>query len=103
MLKQACTYAQSRQNHSHSHTQSMEVDESAGHNSGLCPTVHACLTLYPIETPLQTEQTQIRQPYKSCLIRVYSVCLWKYDISEPTLVDLTSNFFVLCTNVKVYL
>ena len=22
---------------------------------------------------------------------------------DPTLVDLTSNFFVLCTNVKVYL
>ena len=27
---------------------------------------------------------------KSCLIRVYSVCLWKYDISDHTLVDLTS-------------
>ena len=24
-------------------------------------------------------------------------------ISDPTLVDLTSNFFVLCTNVEVYL
>ena len=33
----------------------------------------------------------------------YSVCLWKYDIPDPTQVDLTSNFFVLCTNVKVYL
>ena len=33
---------------------------------------------------------------KSCLIRVDSVCLWKYVISEPTLVHLTSNFFVLC-------
>ena len=32
---------------------------------------------------------------KSCLIMVDSVCLWKYDISDPTLVDLTSNFFVL--------
>ena len=31
--------------------------------------------------------------YKSCLIRVYSVCLWKYDISDPTQVDLASNFF----------
>ena len=29
---------------------------------------------------------------KSCLIRVYSVCLWKYDISDPILVDLTSIF-----------
>ena len=24
-------------------------------------------------------------------------------IYDPTLVDVTSNFFVLCTNVKVYL
>ena len=32
---------------------------------------------------------------KSCLIRVYSVCLWKYDISDPTLVDLRSNLFFL--------
>ena len=40
---------------------------------------------------------------KSCLIRVYSVCLWKYEISDPTHVDLTSNFFVLCTKVKVYI
>ena len=44
-------------------------------------------------------------PYncKSCLIRVYSVCLWKYDLSVTTPVDLTSNLFVLCTNMKVYL
>ena len=40
---------------------------------------------------------------KSFLIRVHSVCLWKYDISDLTLVDLTCNFFVLCTNMKVYL
>ena len=40
---------------------------------------------------------------KSCLNRVYPVCLWKYDIADPILVDLTSNFFVLCTNMNVYL
>ena len=28
---------------------------------------------------------------KSCLIWVYSVCLSKYDISDPTLVGLTST------------
>ena len=28
---------------------------------------------------------------KSCLIWVYSVCLWKYDLSDPTLVDLISK------------
>ena len=38
-----------------------------------------------------------------CLIMVYSVYLWQYDISDPTIVDLTSNFFVLCTNMNVYL
>ena len=41
--------------------------------------------LYLIETPLQTEQTQ------SCLISAYSVCLWKYDKSDPTPMELTSN------------
>ena len=41
--------------------------------------------------------------YKSCLIRVYSGCLLKYDISDITVVDLTSNFFLCtCTNMKVY-
>ena len=33
---------------------------------------------------------------------VYSVCLWKYDIADPTLVDLTSDFFVICANMKAY-
>ena len=40
------------------------------------------------------EQTHIRQ-----LFFAYGN-MFRYD---PTLVDLTSNFFVLCTNVKVYL
>ena len=39
--------------------------------------------------------------YKSCLIRVYSVCWWKYDKSDHTLVDLTCNFFVLCTCINI--
>ena len=46
-------------------------------------------------TLLQTEQTQIRQLPDQGLLS-----LIKYD---PTLVDLTSNFFVICTNVKDYL
>ena len=37
------------------------------------------------------------------MIRVYSVCLWKYDISAPTLLNLTNNFLVQCRNVKIYL
>ena len=41
---------------------------------------------------LQTEQTQ-------GLLGL----LLKYDISDPTQLDLTNNFFILCTNMKVYL
>ena len=51
------------------------------------------LTLYLIEIPFNVfankadaDQTALT----SCLTRVYSVCLWKYDISDPTLVDLAS-------------
>ena len=33
----------------------------------------------------------------------FYLALCKYDISDPTLVDLTSNFFVLSTNINVYL
>ena len=64
-------------------------------------------TLYLIETTFNTFANRNRSrsgsSWKSCLIRVYSVCWWKYDISDPTLEDLTSNFFVLCTNMKIYL
>ena len=58
------------------------------------------LTLYLIETPFDKFANRSDSSYKSksCLIRVYSVCLWKYDIADPTLVD----FFVPCTNMKVY-
>ena len=48
-------------------------------------------------------RTRLGSSNKSCLIRVYSVFLGKYNLSDPTLVDLASNFFVLCTNMKVYL
>ena len=34
---------------------------------------------------------------------VFSVCLWKYDISDSTLVDLISTVFVLCTDMEIYL
>ena len=39
---------------------------------------------------------------QTALVRVCSDCLWKYDISDPKLVDLTINFFVLCTNMNVF-
>ena len=35
--------------------------------------------------------------------RVYPVCFQNCDMSDPTLVDLTSKFFILCTNMNVYL
>ena len=55
-----------------------------------------------IETPLtllQTEQTQIRQLLQGSTLFAYGNMI-RYDL---TLVDLTSNFIVLCTNVNVYL
>ena len=60
------------------------------------------LTLYPIETPFDSFANRA-DPDQAALIRVYSVCLWKYDLADSTLVDLASNFFVLCTSKKVYL
>ena len=60
------------------------------------------LTLYLNETRFNAFANKADQD-QAALARVYSICLWKYDLSDPTLVDLTSNFFVLCTNMKVYL
>ena len=60
------------------------------------------LTLYLIETHFNAfaNRADPDRIYNSCIIRVCSVCLWKYDIADPTLVELASNFFVLCTNMK---
>ena len=55
------------------------------------------LTLYLIETPLNTLANSA-DPDQAALTPDQD--LWKYN---PTQVDLTSNFCVLCTNVKVYL
>ena len=57
------------------------------------------LTLYLIEKPFNAFVNRA----VSDQIRVYYNCLWKYDISDPTLVDLTSNIFVLYTNINIYL
>ena len=66
------------------------------------------LTLYLIETSLDAFANRA-DPDKAALIRA----AWSgstlfaernYDISDPTQVDLPSNFFVnKCTNMKVYL
>ena len=45
------------------------------------------LNLYLIERPFTLLQSRPRSgSCKSCLIRVNSVCIWKYDTSDPTLV-----------------
>ena len=53
---------------------------------------------------MQTEQTQIRQLLEELPDQgLLCLLMEKYDISDPTLVDLTINFFVLCANMKTYL
>ena len=58
----------------------------------------AGLTIYLIETPFNTFANRA-DPDQAATLFVSGNAL-KYD---PTQVDLTSNFFILCRNVKVYL
>ena len=48
-----------------------------------------------------------RDPFLTCLqtekTRVYSIAYRRMIRYDPTLVDLTSNLFVLITNMKIYL
>ena len=55
--------------------------------------------LYLILTLLQKEQTQIRQLLQE--LPDQSTPFAYGNISDRVLVDLTNNFFVLCTNMKV--
>ena len=48
---------------------------------------------YLIEMPFNAPVNRA-DPDQAALVRVYSVLSWTYDISDPTLVDLTSNIFV---------
>ena len=65
-------------------------------------------TLYLIETPFNTFANRV-DPDQAALKELPDQglpCLIAYGNmirNDPTLVDLTSNFFVLCTNAKVYL
>ena len=62
------------------------------------------LTLYLIETPFYTFANRADQD-QAALVRSGS-SLFDYGNMiryDPTLVDLTCNFFVLCTNMKVSL
>ena len=59
------------------------------------------LTLYLMETSFNTFANRT-DPDQTALC-ASTLCAYGNMIrSDPTLVDLTSNFFVLCTNVKVY-
>ena len=70
-------------------------------------TDYAALTLYLIETPFDTfanradtdQAALVRAASSGSTLIAYGSMI-RYD---PTLVDLTNNFFVLCTNMKVYL
>ena len=63
---------------------------------------HVLTPVYLIETPFNAfaNRADLNQAAPT---RVYSICLWKYDTANPTHMNLTSNSFVLCTNMKVYL
>ena len=57
-----------------------------------------------IETLLQREQTQIRQLFQELPDQGLLVfAIGNMIRCDHTQVDLPSNFFALCTNVKVYL
>ena len=62
------------------------------------------LTLYLIEMPFNTFANRSDQ-YQAALVRSGSTLFAYGNVIryDTTLVDLTSNFFVLCTIVKVYL
>ena len=79
----------------------MDVDEDSYQN---CERQLGRLTLYLIETSLNTFEKKQSKPrsgssHKSCLMFAYNNII-RYD---PTPMDVTSNFFNLCTNVDVYL
>ena len=57
------------------------------------------LTIYLIETPFNTFANGADSDQAALTLFAYGNII-RYD---PTLVDLTSNFFILCTNAKVYL
>ena len=64
-------------------------------------------TLYLTEMPFNTFANRAN-PNQAALVRAAwsGSTLFAYGNTmryDPTLVDLTSNFFVLCTNVRVYL
>ena len=60
------------------------------------------VTLYLIGTTFNSLVNRA-DPDQATLIRVYSVSLENMAYSDPTLVDLTSTFFVLCTSMEVYI
>ena len=68
--------------------------------------IFTLLTLYLIEMPFNDFENRA-DPDQAVLVRAArsGSTLFAYAnmISDPTQMDLTNNFFVLCTNMKVYL
>ena len=69
--------------------------------------VNIHLTLYLIEAPFNTF-VNAAAPDSVALVRAARSGSTLFALGnmiryDPTLVDFTSNFFILCTNVKVYL
>ena len=75
----------------------------------ICLRFNQSLTVYLIEASFDTLANRAdpdQAALVSCLIRLFSVCLWKHDnnVPDPTLVDLTSTFYLcLSTNIKINL
>ena len=63
---------------------------------------HGILTLYLIETPLNAFANRA-DPDKATLVRSTLFANGNRIRCDPSLEYMTSNFSVLCTNVKVYL
>ena len=54
-------------------------------------------------TPVRLESATPRSQVKHSTTESLHSLMAKYDLSDTRLVDLTSNFFVLCTKMEVYL
>ena len=62
-------------------------------------TLYTCRCLLKL---LQTKQTQLRQVLQELSDEGLLWLFMENVISDPIQMDLISNFFVLCTNVKAY-
>ena len=76
--------------------------KNASNETVLLSSEKKSLTLYLIETPLNTFVNR-SNPDQAALIRATLFAYGNIIRYDTTLVDLTSNFFVLHTSMKVYI